>query len=125
MVIDHLIGTDREGDAGLVDPAMFAISVALCVGLAFALFAWVVPRAVARGPSRAASVGLLLSVLSVVPGIVVLWLGLPFVSAGAGVALGLEGWPAGRWRALAAIVLGAGVVVLDLALYAYALRDVI
>ena len=121
MAIDHLIGTDREGDAGLVDPAMFAISVALCVGLALVLFAWVVPRSVAHGPSRAANVGLLVSALSIVPGIAVLWLGLPLVSAGAGVALGLEGLPGARGRALAAVVLGAGVVVLGLALYAYAL----
>jgi hypothetical protein len=59
--------------------------------------------------------------LSVVPGIALLWLGLPFVSAGAGIALGVEGWRERHWQAAAAVAIRAAVVVLGLALYVYAL----
>lgn len=61
------------------------------------------------------------SVLSVVPGIALLWLGLPFLSAGAGIALGAEGWHERHWQAAAAVAIGAAVIVLGLALYVYAL----
>jgi hypothetical protein len=120
MAIDHLVGTDRgEGDEGFpVDPAMFAISVALSVAVFALLFAWVVPRARAAGPERTARVGLVLSALSVIPGIALLWVGIPFVLAGAGVSLGSEGRAGGRRvEAIAAVVLGAVVQIAGLVAY--------
>ena len=49
MAIDHLVGTEGDDEGGLADPAMFAISVALCGALAIALFGWLVPRVISRG----------------------------------------------------------------------------
>ena len=121
MAIDHLIGTEGDEESGLADPATFGVSVALCGLLAVVLFAWLAPRAISRGPSRAATTGLICAVLSVVPGIALLWLGLPFVSAGAAVALGMEGSRDRRWQGAAATAIGLMVVVLGLSLYAYAL----
>jgi hypothetical protein len=46
MALDHLVGTDRgDGDGGLVDPPMFAISMVLSVAAAVLLFGWLVPPA--------------------------------------------------------------------------------
>ena len=85
MALDHLVGNESESpDTGLVDPLAFAVSVALSIGVAVLLFGSVVPRAENRGPERAAVIGLILSVLSFVPGIGFLWLGFPFVIAGCG-----------------------------------------
>ena len=121
MAIDHLVGTDRTDDDGLVDPAMFVISVVLSAGVAAVLFGWLVPRERASGPERAARSGLLCSIASVVPGIALLWVGVPFVVAGAGVALGLEGRRgARRVEATAAVVIGALAVVLGCLAYAVA-----
>jgi hypothetical protein len=110
MAIDHHVGTEASaGDDGFpVDPAMFAIAAVLCMATLAALFGWLVPRVRAAGPERCARVGLVLSALSVIPGIALLWVGVPFVVAGTGVALGLEGRE-GRRRieATAAVVLGA------------------
>ena len=120
MAIDHLVGTDRgEGDDGFpVDPAMFAISVALSVAAFALLFGWVVPRARAAGLERAARVGLVLSVLSVIPGIALLWVGIPLVVAGAGVSLGSEGRAGGR-RVEATVAVVLGVVLQIAGLVAY------
>jgi hypothetical protein len=111
MAIDHLFGNESGGtddDQFPVDPAMFAISVALSLVVAVVLFAWLVPRERAASRERAARSGLICSVLSVVPGITLVWVGVPFVVAGAGVALGLEG-RAGprRTEATAAVIIGA------------------
>lgn len=87
MAVDHLMGDDP----GLEDPPTFLISAGLILGLAALVFGVVIPRAkAATAPAkRAARDGLILSVLAVVPGIAALWLGLPFILAGGGVALGL------------------------------------
>jgi hypothetical protein len=111
MAIDHLFGNESGGnddDQFPVDPAMFAISVGLSLLAAIVLFGWLVPRERAAGPERAARIGLICSVLSVVPGIALVWVGVPFVVAGAGVALGLEGRTGSRRReATAAVTIGA------------------
>ena len=118
MAIDHLVGTDRTDDDGLVDPSMFAISVVLSLAVAAVLFGWLVPRERSRGLERAARSGLVCSIASVVPGVAFLWVGFPFVVAGAGVALGLEG-RSGRRRveSRAAIVIGGLVLVLGAVAY--------
>jgi hypothetical protein len=86
------------------------------------LFGRLVPRAASLGPNRAAATGVVCGALSAVPGIALLWLGVPFVTGGAAIALGLEGRHGGRrWQAIAAIVLGSLVVGLGTALYAYVL----
>jgi hypothetical protein len=113
MAIDHLLGTSEGDDEGaLADPAMFAIAIVLSIATAVLLFAWFVPRERGRGPERAARSGLLCSVLSIVPGIAFLWVGFPFVIAGAGVALGLEGRGSRRrLEARAAVVVGSLLLV--------------
>lgn len=122
MGVDHLLGNESaDEDAGLVDPAAFAISAGLSVAVAALLFGRVVPRARTRGADRAATVGLACSVLSLLPGIGFLWLGFPFVLAGAGVALGFSGLRGNRRRrALIAVVVGAIVIALGTGLYAAA-----
>jgi hypothetical protein len=110
MAIDHLAGNEgRDDDDGLlVDPAMFAISVAASLVVGAAVFGWLVPRELAAGPERVAQSGLLCSVLSIVPGITLVWVGIPFVVAGAGLALGLEGRGGSRRiEATGALILGA------------------
>jgi hypothetical protein len=123
MAIDHLVGTENGGDDEvLVDPLTFTVSVAVSGAAALVLFGWLIPRATVRGSERAATTGLVCSVSSVIPGVGLLWLGLPFVTAGAGVALGLEGRRGVRRRqAVAAIVVGSTVLCLGTALYVYAL----
>jgi hypothetical protein len=121
MAIDHLFGNesgDQDDDQFPVDPAMFAISVGLSLVLAVVLLGWLVPRQRSAGPERAARSGLICSVLSVVPGITLVWVGVPFVVAGAGVALGLEGRAGSRRReATAAVVIGALALTLGTAGY--------
>jgi hypothetical protein len=114
MALDHLVGTDRgDGDGGLVDPPMFAISMVLSVAAAVLLFGWLVPQQRSRGPERAARSGLVCSALSVVPGIAFVWIGFPFVLAGAGLALGIEGRRGSRrLEAAAAALIGALVLAL-------------
>ena len=121
MAIDHLVGTERSDDDVLVDPAMFAISVVVSLAVATLLFGWLVPRERRRGPERAARSGLACSIASVLFGIAFLWVGFPFVVAGAGVALGLEG-RRGRRRgeAAAAVVIGGLLLVLGAAGYVVA-----
>ena len=121
MSIDHLLGTDRSDGDGLVDPWMFVVSLAVSLSLAALLFGWLVPRERARGPEREARSGLVCSISSVVQGVALLWLGVPFVAAGAGVALGLEGRRGARQvEATAAVVIGALVLVLGSVAYAVA-----
>lgn len=122
MTVDHLLGTEREaGESVPVDPGAFVISVALSVAAAALVFGWLVPRARRRGPERAAVTGLVLSVTSVVPGIVFWWLGFPLVVAGGGLALGVEASTGPRRSvALAAAALGALVLGAVAVLYAVA-----
>jgi hypothetical protein len=122
MAIDHLVGTEGDDSDLLADPLTFAISLALSGAAAFVLFGWVIPRATSRGPRRAATTGLVCAVVSVIPGIAVLWLGVPFVTAGTGVALGLVSWRSEPgWQAAAAVAAGLAVICLGMALYVYAL----
>jgi hypothetical protein len=125
MAIDHLVGTEDDGDGGLLaDPLTFAVSVAVSGAAALVLFGWLVPRATSTGRPRAATIGLISAIASAVPGIALLWLGVPFVTAGAGVALGLEGRRGERRRqAIVAIAVGLAVLCLGTALYVYALVD--
>jgi hypothetical protein len=126
MAFDHL---DLFGDDFPADPVAFFISSALCVALAAVAFGFVIPR-VKAGPDPAepaARRGIVWSVLAVVPGVALVWLGLTFVLAGAGVALGLLGRGGERKRlAAAAIVVGAiglalSVLTTDVELYPQAL----
>jgi len=112
MAVDHLVGTEREeGETGLADPTTFAITAALSLATAALLLGWLVPRERRAGQERAARSGFVCSALSVFPGVALLWLGFPFVVAGAGVELGLEGLGgARRGLARATIVLGAAIV---------------
>ena len=86
------------------------------VALAVVVFGLVIPR-VKAGPDpaeRAARQGIVWSVVAVVPGILFVWLGVPFVLAGAGIALGLLGRGGERRRvATAAIAVGAIALVLS------------
>jgi hypothetical protein len=103
MAVDHLMGDD----AGLEDPSAFLIASGLSLALWVFLFGRVVPRAKVSPPDRKARYGLICSVLAVVPGITTVWLGVPFVLAGAGLALGLSARESQRSRrATAAIVIG-------------------
>jgi hypothetical protein len=123
MAVDHLVGTEREeGESGLADPVTFAVTAALSLATAALLLGWFVPRERRAGPDRSARSGVACSVLSIVPGVALLWLGFPFVVAGAGVELGLAGRTGARRRlALAATVLGATLVGLGAAVYLVAL----
>jgi len=110
MAVDHLMGDDP---AILEDPLTFVISAVLCLVLAAFVFGRLVPRTKAAPDmgARAAWRGLVLSAIAVVGAPLVFWLGLPFVLAGGGVALGLLGTGGPRRRlALAAIALGALVI---------------
>ena len=119
MAVDHLIGTEDDGDDGtLADPWVFLGTAAGAIVLTVLLFRFVVrgddPL---RAPARAIACGLL-AVLS----LPLLFLAVPFPFAGAAVALGLIGL-AGRRRRLATagIVLGAAVLVLGVGAYTFAL----
>jgi len=124
MAIDHLIGTEQEpGDEpGLADPAAFLISVALSLALAALLFGVVVKRAVRDDDAdRAASKAIALSLLAL-PAMALLFLGLPFPLAGAGVALGLLGREGVRRRiATTAVVIGVLVIAVGAGAYVGAL----
>lgn len=121
MAVDHLVGTERTDDDGLVDPTMFAISVVLSLAVAAVLFGWLVPLARRNGPERAARSGLLCSIASVIPGLAFVWVGVPFVVAGAGLALGLDGRRGTRrTEAGAAVVIGSLVLMLGSVAYVVA-----
>jgi hypothetical protein len=111
MVFDHLLGDDP----GLEDPVAFLIAAALVLLTTGIVFGLVVPRAkAAANPSeRAARDGLVVSVISFFT-IALIWLGVTFVVAGGAIALGLLGLGGQRRRwALAAIVVGSGVLVVS------------
>jgi hypothetical protein len=114
MAFDHL---DLLGGDFPADPAAFLISSALCIALAAVAFGFVIPR-VKAGPDpaeRAAKQGIVWSILSVVPGVLLVWLGVTFVLAGAGIALGLLGRSGERRRlATTAIVVGAVALLLSI-----------
>ena len=121
MAIDHLLGTERTDGDGLVDPAMFVISVGLSLAVAAVLFGWLVPRERSKGPERSARSGLVCSIASVVPGVAFVWVGFPFVVAGAGLALGFEGRRgARRVEAGAAVAIGGLALVVGTVAYAVA-----
>ena len=111
MAIDHLVGTESEGDdeSTLADPAAFVLSVFVSLVLLVVLFMFVVRRT--RDPDSAAKRALLCSLLAI-PTIPLTFLGLPFPLSAAGIALGLRGREGGR-RVLAttALVLGSVIVV--------------
>jgi hypothetical protein len=122
MAIDHLIGTEPEpGDeGGLADPPAFLISTGVSLALAAILFGVVVRRA-AQNSERVARNAILLSGLSV-PALALLFLGVPFPLAGAGIALGLRAREESRTRlATAAVVIGALVILLGAGAYVVAL----
>ncbi len=109
MAVDHLLGDDP----GLEDPVTFAISAVLSVTLAL-LLGWLVPRTVAdpAGPVLAATRGLWCSVAALLGVPLTMWLGLPFVMAGAGLVLGLRGRGSERRsRATTAVVLAHAVLL--------------
>jgi hypothetical protein len=101
MVVDHALAADW---------AAFIATALLSSATAALLFAWVIPRLERRpgAAERAAVVGLVLALTAIVPGIALLWLGIPVVVAGAGLALGLRGREGARRRlATVAALLGA------------------
>ena len=107
MAVDHLMGDDP----GLEDPPAFLIAAGVSLALAGGLFAGVVPRSRdAAGIELAARRAMMCSVLAVLA-LPLVWLGVPFVLAGGGVALGLLARADERSRrATLAIALGAFVV---------------
>ena len=122
MAVDHLLGDDP----GLEDPPVFLVSATLCILLAAFIFGWLVPRTTsgADAGERAAKRGLLLSGVAVLTIPALFWLGLPFVLAGGGIALGLLGRESRHARlSLAAVVLGGLVVALGAIGYAAQLVD--
>jgi hypothetical protein len=109
MAYDHLVPGD---------PGAFVIGSTLSIVLALALFLWLIPR-LKRTTTRAANAALTCSAIAVIPGVALLWLGLPFVLAGGGIALGLIGREGERrGRATAAVIAGAAVLALGAAAYA-------
>ncbi len=123
MAIDHLIGTETEPgeDRGLQDPPAFLFSSALSLALAALLFGVVVRRGARDDPDRPAWKAIACSLLAV-PAIVLLFLGLPFPLAGAGIALGLRGREGARRRlATGAVAIGALVIALGAGAYIAAL----
>ena len=123
MAIDHLVGTEEEpgDDSGVADPAAFLISVVLSLALAALLFGIVVRRGARDDPDRAARKAIACSILAVLA-IALLFLGLPFPLAGAGIALGLLGREGSRRRlATAAVAIGVLVIALGAGAYVAAL----
>jgi hypothetical protein len=108
MAADHLMGDDP----GLEDPPAFFVAAGLCVLVAILLFGIVLPR---TSEERAARRGFISSVLAVVS-IPLAFLGLFFVLAAGGIALGRLG--EGR-LATAAVAIGAVVGTLGTVAYAY------
>ena len=121
MAFDHL---DVLGDDFPADPPAFFISSALSLIIAAIAFGFVIPRVKADPDpaERAARHGIVWSVVAVVPGLGFVWLGVTFVLAGAGIALGLLGRRGKRKRlataavAVGAIVLGLSIVATDVEL---------
>jgi len=99
-------------DPGLEDPPAFFVAAGRCVLVAILLFGIVLPR---TSEERAARRGFISSVLAVVS-IPLAFLGLFFVLAAGGIALGRLG--EGR-LATAAVAIGAVVGTLGTVAYAY------
>ena len=119
MAIDHLFGTDDDGDR-FAEPGVFVGTALAALVATVLLFRFVVRPAVGE-PDRAATRGLVCSVLSVLA-LPLLFVAAPFPFAGAGVALGLIGREGTRrGRATAAVVLGCLVGALGLAAHVYEL----
>ncbi len=120
MAVDHLIGTESEPgeEGGLADPAAFAISSAVSVGLVVLLFGVVVRRAAREDPVRSGRKALVTSALAV-PSVALMFLGVPFAVAGAGVALGLIAREGPR-RGLGTVAVVLGALVISVAVVGYA-----
>ena len=99
-------------DPGLEDPPAFLVSVALCLSAAVLVFGFVIPRTSAE---QAGTRGLVCSLLAVIS-ISIAFLGIFFVLAGGGIALGRIGH--GR-AATAAQAIGGVLVLLGTAGYTY------
>jgi hypothetical protein len=107
MVGDHLLGDDP----GLEDPGAFVASAGISVAAAGLLFGWIVPRSI-DSPARAARRGLACGIVALFT-LPLIFLGLPFVVAGAAVALGLIGLRSDRrYAAATGLVLGGAVLTL-------------
>ena len=112
MVVDHLIPGD---------PIAFLVTSALALAVAAAIFGHVIPRTKAKpaASTLAAKRGTLCSLLAVLS-IPTLFVGLPFVLGGGGIALGLLGRDGERKRlAIAAVVVGTLVVLFSAGVYAF------
>jgi hypothetical protein len=116
MAFDHL---DVAGDDFPADPSAFFISSALSLIVAATAFGVVIPRVKAdpNASERAARRGMVWSVVALVPGLGFVWLGVTFVVAGAGIALGLFGRRGERKR-LATAAVAVGAVALGLSIVA-------
>ena len=123
MAVDHLIGEADPGedDSFPVDAPTFVLTSVLSLALTAALFRFVVGRATADDPRRIARKALVFGALAVLT-VPLLFAGVPFPLAGAGVALGLLAHGRGRDRAgIAAIVAGLLVLALGTGVYVEAL----
>jgi hypothetical protein len=112
MVVDHLIPGD---------PIAFLVTSTLALALAAAIFGHIIPRTKANpaASTLAAKRGMVCSLLAVLS-IPALFVGLPFVLGGAGIALGLIGRDGDRKRlAITAVVVGALVVLFSAGVYAF------
>jgi hypothetical protein len=122
MAIDHLIGTESGADDDFpVDLPAFLVGTAVSLALVAILFRVFIPPAVEAAPERAGRKAIVFSALSV-PGLALVFLGVPFPLAGAGIAIGLHGMEAREARlATAAVLLGGAVLVLCVGAYVIAL----
>jgi hypothetical protein len=112
MVADHLIPGD---------PIAFLVTSTLALALAAAIFGHIIPRTKANPAvsTLAARRGMVCSLLAVLS-IPTLFVGLPFVLGGGGIALGLLGRDGDRKRlAITAVVVGALVVLFSAGVYAF------
>ena len=122
MAVDHLIGTESgDDDSGLADPPAFLIGTGVSLALVAILFGIVVRPAARDASERAARRAIVWSGLAV-PAMALLFLGVPFALAGAGIALGLRGREGARRRlANAAVVIGSLVIAVGAGAYLVAL----
>lgn len=112
MVVDHLIPGD---------PVAFLVTSTVALALAAAIFGHIIPRTKANpeASTLAAKRGTLCSLLAVLS-IPTLFVGLPFVLGGGGIALGLLGRDGDRKHlAITAVVVGALVVLFSAGVYAF------
>lgn len=111
MALDHLSGGDTIA---------FVATSAVALAFAAAIFGYLIPRTKANAASSTAAAkrGLVCSLLAVLS-LPTLFVGLPFVLGGGGVALGLLGRNGNSARlATAAVVIGAIVVAFSTGWYA-------